>query len=260
MFSFQYSVLVELSASGYSILTKVRLDIVTIFPEIAASPLAASIIGKAQQRGLVDLRVHNLRDWARDKHRTTDDMPYGGSQGMVMKCEPFFAAVEELRQEANPQSAICNPKSHVILLSPGGRPFTQQIAEEYARLDHLILLCGHYEGVDQRVIDHLVDDEISIGDYVLTNGALAAAVVADAVIRLLPGVLGDEKSAPDDSFSSGRLEFPQYTRPVEFRGWRVPDVLLSGHHAEIARWRREQSLAKTHRVRPDLLKPSDDAP
>ncbi|HZJ14506.1 MAG TPA: tRNA (guanosine(37)-N1)-methyltransferase TrmD [Chthoniobacteraceae bacterium] len=250
----------ELSASGYSILNKVRLDIVTIFPEIAASPLAASIIGKAQQRGLVDLRVHNLRDWARDKHRTTDDMPYGGSQGMVMKCEPFFAAVEELRQEANPQSAICNPKSQVVLLSPGGRPFTQQIAEEYARLDHLILLCGHYEGVDQRVIDHLVNEEISIGDYVLTNGALAAAVVADAVIRLLPGVLGDEKSAPDDSFSSGRLEFPQYTRPVEFRGWRVPDVLLSGHHAEIAQWRREQSLAKTRRVRPDLLKPSDDAP
>lgn len=235
-----------------------RLDIVTIFPEIAAGPLAASIIGKAQQRGLVDLRVHNLRDWARDKHRTTDDTPYGGSQGMVMKCEPFFAAVEELKADC--KSEVENLKSRVVLLSPGGRPFTQQLAEEYARLPHLILLCGHYEGVDQRVIDHLVDEEISIGDYVLTNGALAAAVVADAVIRLLPGVLGDENSAPDDSFSSGRLEFPQYTRPVEFRGWRVPEVLLSGHHAEIARWRREQSLAKTRRVRPDLLKPSDDAP
>ena len=220
-----------------------RLDILTIFPEIAAAPLGASMIGKAQQRGLVDLRVHDLRKWADNKHRTTDDTPYGGSQGMVMKCEPFFAAVEELR----------TPGVHVVLMSPGGRPFTQKIAEEYARLPHLILLCGHYEGVDQRIIDHLVDDEISIGDYVLTNGALAAAVVADAVIRLLPGVLGDANSAPDDSFSSGLLEFPQYTRPVEFRGWRVPEILLSGHHAEIAKWRHQKALEKTQRVRPDLL-------
>ena len=220
-----------------------RLDILTIFPEIAAAPLGASIIGKAQQRGLVDLRVHDLRNWADNKHRTTDDTPYGGSQGMVMKCEPFFAAVEELR----------TPSTRVVLMSPGGRPFTQKIAEDYAQLPHIILLCGHYEGVDQRVIDHLVDDEISIGDYVLTNGAIAAAVVADAVVRLLPGVLGDENSAPDDSFSSGLLEFPQYTRPVEFRGWRVPDVLLSGHHAEIAKWRRMMAEEKTRRVRPDLL-------
>jgi tRNA (guanine37-N1)-methyltransferase len=225
-----------------------RLDILTIFPEIAAAPLGASMIGKAQQRGLVDLRVHDLRKWADNKHRTTDDTPYGGSQGMVMKCEPFFAAVEELR----------TPSARVVLLSPGGRPFTQKIAEGCARLSHLILLCGHYEGVDQRVIDHLVDDEISIGDYVLTNGALAAAVLADAIIRLLPGVLGDENSAPDDSFSSGLLEFPQYTRPVEFRGWRVPDVLLSGHHAEIAKWRHEQALEKTRRVRPDLLAGNSD--
>ena len=220
-----------------------RLDILTIFPEIAAAPLGASMIGKAQQRGLVDLRVHDLRKWADNKHRTTDDMPYGGSQGMVMKCEPFFAAVEELR----------TADARVVLLSPGGQPFTQKIAEDYAKLEHIILLCGHYEGEDQRVIDHLVDDEISIGDYVLTNGAIAAAVVADAVVRLLPGVLGDKNSAPDDSFSSGLIEFPHYTRPVEFRGWRVPDVLLSGHHAEIAKWRREQALAKTKRVRPDLL-------
>ena len=220
-----------------------RLDILTLFPEIAAAPLGASMIGKAQERGLVDLRVHNLRDWATSKHRTTDDMPYGGSQGMVMTCEPFFAAVEELR----------TPNARVILMSPGGRSFTQRIAEDFAKLDHLILLCGHYEGVDQRVIDHLVDEEISIGDYVLTNGAVAAAVVADAVVRLLPGVLGDGNSAPDDSFSSGLLEFPQYTRPVEFRGWRVPDVLLSGHHAEIAKWRKERALEKTRRVRPDLL-------
>lgn len=220
-----------------------RLDILTIFPEIAAAPLGASMIGKAQQRGLVDLRVHDLRKWADNKHRTTDDMPYGGSQGMVMKCEPFFAAVEELR----------TADARVVLMSPGGQPFTQKIAEDYAKLEHIILLCGHYEGVDQRVIDHLVDDEISIGDYVLTNGAIAAAVIADAVVRLLPGVLGDKNSAPDDSFSSGLIEFPHYTRPVEFRGWRVPDVLLSGHHAEIAKWRREQALAKTKRVRPDLL-------
>ncbi len=248
-----------------------RLDILTIFPEIAAAPLGASMIGKAQQRGLVDLRVHNLRNWARDKHRTTDDMPYGGSQGMVMKCEPYFAAVEELNNDfrfqisdfrlpedaahsdPNLKSEICDLKSKVVLMSPAGRSFTQKIAEDFAKLDHLILLCGHYEGVDQRVIDHLIDDEISIGDYVLTNGALAAAVLADAVVRLIPGVLGDENSAADDSFSSGLLEFPQYTRPVEFRGWRVPDVLLSGHHAEIAKWRREQALAKTKRVRPDLL-------
>ena len=220
-----------------------RLDILTIFPEIAAAPLGASMIGKAQQRGLVDLRVHDLRKWADNKHRTTDDMPYGGSQGMVMKCEPFFAAVEELH----------TADARVVLLSPGGQPFTQKIAEDYAKLEHIILLCGHYEGVDQRVIDHLVDDELSIGDYVLTKGAIAAAVVADAVVRLLPGVLGDKNSAPDDSFSSGLIEFPHYTRPVEFRGWRVPDVLLSGHHAEIAKWRREQALAKTKRVRPDLL-------
>ncbi len=248
-----------------------RIDILTIFPEIATAPLGASMIGKAQQRGLVDLRVHDLRKWADSKHRTTDDMPYGGSQGMVMKCEPYFAAVEELREDfrfqisdfrlsedaaqsaSNLKSEIYDLKSRVILMSPGGRPFTQKIAEDYAKLEHIILLCGHYEGVDQRVIDHLVDDEISIGDYVLTNGALAAAVVADAVVRLLPGVLGDANSAPDDSFSSGLLEFPQYTRPVEFRGWRVPDVLLSGHHAEIAKWRREQALAKTKRVRPDML-------
>ncbi len=222
-----------------------RIDILTLFPEIAAAPLRESMIGKAQQRGLVEIRVHNLRDWATDKHRTTDDTPYGGSQGMVMKCEPFFAAVEQLR----------TPAARVILLTPAGRPFTQSIAETFAKIDHLILLSGHYEGVDQRVIDHLVDDEISIGDYVLTNGAIAAAVLADAVARLLPGVLGDANSAPDDSFSSGLLEFPQYTRPVEFRGWRVPDVLLGGHHAEIAKWRRARAIEKTRRVRPDLLPP-----
>ena len=228
------------------------IDILSLFPDIAAAPLGASIIGKAQERGLVTIRHHNLRDWAADKHRTTDDTPYGGSPGMVMKCEPIFAAIEDLRAQfaiANLPSAI----SLTLLLSPAGRPFTQRVAEELVKVPHLILLCGHYEGVDQRVIDHLIDGELSIGDYVLTNGALAAAVVADALARLLPGVLGHEHSATDDSHTTGLLEHPQYTRPVEFRGWRVPDILLSGHHAEIAKWRHEKALEKTRRVRPDLL-------
>lgn len=203
---------------------------------------------RAQTRGLAEIHSHNLRDWATDKHRLTDDTPYGGSQGMVMKCEPIFAAIEALRRPGG--------ESRVVLMTPAGRPFTQKLAANYATAPHLIVLCGHYEGIDQRVIDHLVDDEISIGDYVLTNGAIAAVIFTDAVVRLIPGVLGDENSAPDDSFSSGLLEFPHYTRPVEFRGWRVPDVLLSGHHAEIAKWRRERALEKTRRVRPDLL----DAP
>ncbi len=240
------------------------IDILSLFPAIAAAPLSESMIGKAQQRGLITIRSHNLRDWATDKHRTTDDTPYGGSQGMVMKCEPIFAAVEALRGawenapqlpgDPNQQSAIGNRQSLTLLLSPAGRPFTQRVAEELVRVPHLILLCGHYEGVDQRVIDHLIDGEISIGDYVLTNGALAAAVVIDAIARLLPGVLGHDQSASDDSHSAGLLEFPQYTRPVEYRGWRVPDVLLSGHHAEIAKWRHAQALEKTARVLPDLLR------
>jgi tRNA (guanine37-N1)-methyltransferase len=221
-----------------------RIDILSLFPTIAAGALGESILGKAQERGLLDLRHRNIRDWATDKHRTTDDTPYGGSQGMVMKCEPIFAAVEELR----------TPAARVVLLSPGGRVFTQSIAREYAALEHLIFISGHYEGVDQRVIDHLIDEELSIGDYVLTNGAIAAVVVVDAVVRLLPGVLGDENSALEDSHSAGLLEHPQYTRPVEFRGWRVPDILLSGHHAEIAKWRRSQAVQKTQRVRPDLLR------
>jgi tRNA (guanine37-N1)-methyltransferase len=238
-----------------------RIDILTLFPTIAGIPLGESMIGKAQQRGLATIQTHNLRDWARDKHRTTDDAPYGGSQGMVMKCEPIFEAVEELKRKGSVHSEEAVPKStehssspRVIYLSPGGKRFDQQMAAHYAQPGtHLILLCGHYEGIDQRVIDHLVDEEISIGDYVLTNGALAAAVFTDAVVRLLPGVLGDENSAPDDSFASGLIEGPQYTRPVEFRGWRVPEILLSGNHAAIAKWRREQALIKTQRVRPDLL-------
>ena len=223
----------------------VRIDILTLFPSIAAAPLAESMMKRAQERGLAIIRAHDLRDWTTDKRRTVDDMPYGGGQGMVMKCEPIFAALEALR----------TPESRVVFMSPAGRRFDQRAAMEFSKMPHLIILCGHYEGVDQRVIDQLVDEEISIGDYVLTNGALAAAVFTDAVVRLIPGVLGDDQSAADDSFSTGLLEFPQYTRPVDFRGARVPDVLLSGHHGEVAKWRRECALEKTRRVRPDLLTP-----
>jgi tRNA (guanine37-N1)-methyltransferase len=226
-------------------LDRLQIDILTLFPAIATAPLAESMMKRAQEHGLATIRAHNLRDWATDKHRTTDDMPYGGGQGMVLKCEPIFAAIESLR----------TPESRVLYLSPAGRRFDQRAALEFSKAPHLILLCGHYEGVDQRVIDTLVDEELSIGDYVLTNGALAAAVITDAVVRLIPGVLGDEQSAADDSFATGLLEFPHYTRPVEFRDLRVPEVLLSGNHGEIAKWRREQALAKTRRVRPDLLAP-----
>ncbi len=203
------------------------------------------MLKRAQEKGLIEIHSHNLRDWATDKHRTTDDTPYGGGQGMVLKCEPVFAAVEALR----------TPQSRVILMSPAGRLFKQSIAEEFSTAEHLILLCGHYEGIDQRVVDLLVDYEISIGDYVLTNGAVAAAVFVDAIARLIPGVLGDSLSARDDSHASGLLEFPHYTRPVEFRGLRVPEILLGGNHGAIAQWRHQQAELKTRRVRPDLLAP-----
>ena len=228
-----------------------QIDILTLFPAICDGALTESMMKRAQEKNLALIRTHNLRDWARDKHRTTDDTPYGGGQGMVLKCEPIFEAVEELR---NGNNASDQSQSKIILMSPAGRRLDQKIAAEYAREQHLIIICGHYEGVDQRVIDQLVDDEISIGDYVLTNGAIAAAVFVDAVVRLIPGVLGDEGSAADDSFAHGLLEFPQYTRPVEFRGWRVPEILLSGNHAAIAKWRADQSLEKTKRTRPDLLR------
>lgn len=220
-----------------------KIDIVTLFPRICEGALSESMMKRAQEKGLVSLRAHNLRDWAHDKHHITDEPPYGGGQGMVLKAPPIFEAVESLR----------TPGAKVLLMSPAGRRLDHKLATEYAREPHLIVLCGHYEGVDQRVIDHLVDEEISIGDYVLTNGAIAAAVFADAVVRLLPGVLGDEASAQEDSFAQGLLEFPQYTRPVEFRGWGVPKILLSGNHAEIAKWRHQQALEKTRRNRPDLL-------
>ena len=209
---------------------------------------------RAQENEMVDLHIHNLRDWTTDKHHIVDDAPFGGGQGMVMKPEPIFAAVEELRDPAKKTSNVQLARSKVILMSPAGRRFDQRMATELSREPHLIIICGHYEGIDHRVIEHLVDTEISIGDYVLTNGAIAAAVLVDAVVRLLPGVLGHEQSAADDSFSAGLLEAPQYTRPAEFRSWKVPDVLLSGNHAEIAAWRKEKALRRTRENRPDLLR------
>ena len=221
-----------------------RIDILTLFPEICRAPLNESMMKRAQENKIVDLRIHNLRDWTTDKHHVVDDAPFGGGQGMVMKPEPIFAAVESLRNE----------NSTVVLMTPQGKRFTQSLAIDLSRLKHLIVICGHYEGVDHRVIEHLVDLEISIGDYVLTNGAIAAAVLVDATVRLLAGVLGHELSATDDSFSGGVLEGPQYTRPAEFRGWKVPDVLLSGNHAEIAAWRKEEAFKRTKENRPDLVK------
>jgi len=221
----------------------VRVDLITLFPELCRAPLGESIMGRAQECGALELHIHNLRDWTSDRHHVVDDTPFGGGQGMVMKPEPIFAAVEALRTES----------STVVLMTPQGRPFSQQVAQEFSQQSHLIIVCGHYEGIDHRVVEHLVDREISIGDYVLTNGAIAAVVFVDAIVRLLPGVLGDNKSASDDSFSAHLLEAPQYTRPAEFRGWKVPAVLLSGHHAEIAAWRKEEAERRTRKNRPDLL-------
>ena len=224
-----------------------RIDILTLFPEICRAPLSESMMKRAQENGALELRIHNLRDWTTDKHHVVDDAPFGGGQGMVMKPEPIFAAVEDI------ESTIENRDSKIVLMSPAGRRLDQQMAIDFSQEQHIIIVCGHYEGVDHRVIEHLVDAEISIGDYVLTNGAIAAVVLVDAVVRLLPGVLGDEQSAADDSFNAGLLEGPQYTRPAEFRGWKVPDVLLSGNHALIAAWRKDQAKQRTRTNRPDLL-------
>ena len=234
-----------------------KIDILTLFPEVCRAPLSESMMKRAQDNKIVDLQIHNLRDWTTDKHHIVDDAPFGGGQGMVMKPEPIFAAVEELKQKT-PNAQYPTPdaelqKSKVLLMSPAGQRLDQKLAVKLSRQSHLIIICGHYEGVDHRVIEHLVDLEISIGDYVLTNGAIAAVVLVDAVVRLLPGVLGHEQSAADDSFSAGLLETPQYTRPAEFRGWKIPDVLLSGNHAEIAKWRKEQAFKRTKQNRPDLL-------
>jgi tRNA (guanine37-N1)-methyltransferase len=220
-----------------------KIDVLTLFPAMFAGPLDESIVQRARDNGLLDLRIHNLRDWTHDRHKTVDDRPFGGGPGMVLKPEPIFEAVESLKLEA----------TRVILLTPGGRKFDQAIARELAVQPHLLFLCGSYEGVDERVREALVADELSIGDYVLTNGALPAMVIIDAVTRLLPGALGDDESARDESFSHGLLEYPHYTRPAEFRGMKVPEILLSGHHAAIEKWRAEQARNRTQARRPDLL-------
>jgi tRNA (guanine37-N1)-methyltransferase len=220
-----------------------NFDILTLFPKLCEGAFGESILKKAQENLLIQVRCLNIRDWATDKHHVTDEAPYGGGPGMVMKPDPIFSAVEALKKD----------KSYVILLAPGGRRFKQETAIELSRKQHLIIICGHYEGIDHRVAEHLADDEISIGDYVLTNGAIAAAVLVDAVARLIPGVVGDAESTRDESFSNQLLEYPQYTRPADFRGWRVPEVLRSGNHALIRKWRVEQAREKTRRRRPDLL-------
>ncbi|MEI6084409.1 MAG: tRNA (guanosine(37)-N1)-methyltransferase TrmD [Verrucomicrobiota bacterium] len=220
-----------------------EFDILTLFPRIFEGPLDESILKRAREAGLVQIRVHNLRDFTHDKHHVVDDKPYGGGPGMLMKPEPIFEAVEKLQRA----------DSCVVLMTPQGRPFTQAHAQAFAGKPHLVIICGHYEGVDERVREALVDEEVSIGDYVLTNGALAAAVVVDAVTRLIPGVIGHDQSAVDDSFATGLLEGAQYTRPPEFRGMKVPDVLLSGNHGEVAKWRTEQARQRTRQRRPDLL-------
>lgn len=223
---------------------QVRIDILTLFPEIALSPLSESIIKRARENGIASVKAHQLRDWATGKHRKTDEYLCGGGQGMLLKPEPLFAAIEELRSE----------QSLVILLTPQGETLRQAKVRELAAAEHLILVCGHYEGVDHRVIEELIDLELSIGDYVLTNGALAAAVLCDAVIRLLPGALGDARSSEQESFTDPHLlEAPAYTKPIEFRGLKVPEVLLSGNHAKIADWKSEQALLRTQANRPDLL-------
>jgi tRNA (guanine37-N1)-methyltransferase len=227
----------------------VHIDIFTLFPEMFQGPFNFSILKRAIDHGLVSMNIHNIRDYTHDKHHTVDDYAYGGGAGMILKPEPIFEAVESIKSNIKPEIG----ELPVILLTPQGRLFSQQIAQELSAYSHLILICGRYEGVDERVREHLVTDEISIGDYVLSGGELAAMVVVDTVVRLLPGVLGSEASLMEDSHVDGLLEYPQYTRPVEYRGWSVPGVLLSGNHAQIAKWRREQSIQRTSERRPELL-------
>ncbi|HEX6479513.1 MAG TPA: tRNA (guanosine(37)-N1)-methyltransferase TrmD, partial [Ktedonobacteraceae bacterium] len=219
-----------------------HFDIFTLFPDMFQGPFSESILKRAQERGLLSIALHNIRDATTDKHHVVDDYPYGGGAGMVMKPEPIFTAVEAVH-EGGP----------IILLTPQGRLFNQQIARELAQEPRVTLICGHYEGIDERVLEHLVTDELSIGDYVLTGGELAAMIVVDATSRLIPGVLGGDESTLEESHSENLLEYPHYTRPPEFRGWKVPDVLLSGNHAEIAKWRRKESLRRTRERRPDLF-------
>ena len=235
-----------------------QFEVFTLLPEIFPPYLESSILNRARQKGLIDVRVHNIRDYTHDKHHTTDDTPYGGGGGMVMKPEPVFEAIETVLGlnplQTQPETASNIP---IILLTPQGRVFNQRIAEELSRHERIVLLCGRYEGIDERIREHLVTDEISIGDYVLTGGELPALMIIDAVSRLLPGVLGDPTGAEDDSHSMGLLEYPHYTKPPEFRGWKIPDVLASGNHAKINKWRREQALTRTFNKRPDMLEKAE---
>lgn len=237
-----------------------RIDVLTLFPEMFEGVFGASILGKARDKGLVKLHTVNFREYSTNKHKTVDDYPFGGGGGMVLKPEPIFAAVEDLMERASGESSEAAPnlqaegkKPRVILMCPQGEPYGQKKAEELAGEEHLIFICGHYEGYDERIRQYLVTDELSIGDYVLTGGELPAMVVIDSIVRLLPGVLGNESSAVTDSFSTGLLEYPHYTRPAKFRDWEVPEVLMSGHHENIGKWRRRQSLERTFRRRPELL-------
>ncbi|MBE0686881.1 MAG: tRNA (guanosine(37)-N1)-methyltransferase TrmD [Anaerolineaceae bacterium] len=223
-----------------------KFDVFSLFPSIFQSYFEISILQKAIEKNLINIHIHNIRDWTFDKHHVTDDTPYGGGGGMVMKAEPIFRAVEDVFAE--------NSKVPIILMSPQGRTFTTQIAIELSKYSQIGILCGRYEGVDERVVEHLITDQISIGDFVVTGGELPALMVIDAVARFIPGVLGDPEGAVDDSFGNGLLEYPQYTRPEIFRDLQVPDILLSGHHANIMKWRREQSLKRTYFARPDLLR------
>jgi tRNA (guanine37-N1)-methyltransferase len=235
-----------------------QIDILTLFPQMFQGPFSVGILKRAIDRGLIQVNIHNIRDYTHDKHHTVDDYAYGGGAGMVLKPEPIFEAVESIKSEVSLGQGVS--QLPIILLTPQGRLFGQHIAQELSRYSHLILICGRYEGVDERVGEHLVTDEISIGDYVLGGGELAAMVVADAVARLLPGVLGSEASPLDDSHTTGLLEYPQYTRPDIYRGWAVPEVLLSGDHAQIARWRREQAILRTLKRRPELLDKANLSP
>ncbi|HEY3473162.1 MAG TPA: tRNA (guanosine(37)-N1)-methyltransferase TrmD [Anaerolineales bacterium] len=229
----------------------------TLLPEVFPPYLESSILQRARQRGLLDVRLHNIRDYTHDRHHTTDDTPYGGGGGMVMKPEPVFEAIESVLGTEPMAAAGARQGIPVILLTPQGRVFTQRVAQELARHERIALLCGRYEGVDERIREHLVTDEISVGDYVLTGGELPALILIDAISRLLPGVLGDPTGAEDDSHAMGLLEYPHYTRPPEFRGWKVPDVLLSGDHGKIEKWRREQALLRTFHKRPDMLEKAE---
>jgi len=232
-----------------------QFEVFTLLPEIFPAYLESSILQRARQRGLIDVRIHNIRDYTHDRHHTTDDTPYGGGGGMVMKPEPVFEAMESvLGISSDHPQPVTIP---IILLTPQGRVFTQRVAEELALHERIALLCGRYEGVDERIREHLVTDEISVGDYVLTGGELPALILIDAISRLIPNVLGDPTGAEDDSHSMGLLEYPHYTRPPDFRGWQVPEVLLSGDHAKIEKWRREQALLRTFRKRPDMLETAE---